>query len=130
MELNIKISENRCIHCKRHMGATSSYGHCFKCASNCSICDQKLCNHGSCHDEHISIYSRTCSSCNKNVCMEHSVRCDDCYGIVCSNCYSNHRKMCDECQTETCGGGTTCKVCGNFRCFDSGCAYGDCSNCK
>jgi hypothetical protein len=121
-----------CQHCKSHLGASCSDNHCHDCIENCTVCNKKLCVKYNLYSHYCKIGSITgsahkCYICKKGICDEHYVKCEDCGGKVCNKCIKTHWKECAICKEVICeDSGVICSSCGCFKCYDAGCAYGDC----
>ena len=125
-------SEYTCKHCKASMGASCSDKHCHDCADNCVICEKKLSTqydlyYNQCEIGASSGIYHECYTCEKAICSEHYIECIDCGGELCTKCIQTHRRECAVCKEIMCEEyGAICSFCGCFRCYDAGCAYGDC----
>lgn len=127
------MSNNTCRHCKEKLGAASSDGHCHKCMTRCTTCNIKLCTKHDLYERWCDIGTKSgqaiqCASCNNFSCGKHIQLCYDCSQYVCDKCKFTHAVKCTMCDEWVCSeNGIVCEKCNKFRCFDGGCAYGDCS---
>ena len=88
------LNKNRCKHCRNKLGATSSYEHCYKCASKCTTCNKDICVYDilyvTCKMDNIFGLGVECNSCEKYSCKDHYFQCIYCRELICNKCKEFH----------------------------------------
>ena len=128
------MSDIKCIckHCNSALGASCSDNHCHDCIKHCTVCNKKLCIKYDlystlCEVGSVAGLAHDCWACEKGICNSHVSECEECGEEICNNCIKTHVRACEICKEMTCDeNGKICPSCGCFKCYDAGCAYGDC----